>query len=40
MLTLKTCKKCSARLYSFLVIDPTLPSDNCSRFRTNLLERK
>ena len=32
-------KKCTARPYSFLVIDATLASDNPSRFRKNLLER-
>ena len=31
-------KKCTAKLYSFLVIDTTLASDNSSRFRKNLLE--
>ena len=33
------CKKCTAKPYSFLVIDATLASDNSSRFRKNLLER-
>ena len=32
-------KKCTAKLYSFLVIDATLASDNLLRFRNNLLER-
>ena len=32
-------KKCTARPYSFLVIDTTLTSDLSSYFRTNLLER-
>ena len=32
-------KKCTAKLYSFLVIDATLASDNSLRFRKNLLER-
>ena len=32
-------KKCTEKLYSFLVIDTTLASDNSSRFRKNLLER-
>ena len=32
-------KKCTAKLYSFLVIDTTLASDNLSRFRKNLLKR-
>ena len=32
-------KKCTAKLYSFLVIDATLASDNPSHFRKNLLER-
>ena len=30
---------CTAKPYSFLVIDATLASDNPSRFRNNLLER-
>ena len=32
-------KKCTAKLYSFLVIDTTLASDNPLRFRKNLSER-
>ena len=32
-------KKCTAKPYSFLVIDATLASDNPSHFRKNLLER-
>ena len=32
-------KKCTAKAYSFLVIDATLASDNPSRFGKNLLER-
>ena len=32
-------RKCAAKPYSFLVIDATLPSNNPSRFRKNLLER-
>ena len=32
-------EKCTAKSYSFLVIDVTLASDNPSRFRKNLLER-
>ena len=32
-------KKCTAKPYSFLVIDATLASDNPSRFRKNLLTR-
>ena len=32
-------KTCTAKPYSFLVIDTTLASDNPSRFRENLLER-
>ena len=32
-------KKCTAKPYSFLVIDTTLPSDNSLHFRKNLLER-
>ena len=34
----KIYKKCTAEPYSFLVNDTTLPSDNPSRFRKNLLE--
>ena len=33
------CKKCTAKPYSFLVIDVTLTSDIYSRFRKNLFER-
>ena len=32
-------KKCTAKSYSFLVINITLASDNSSRFRKNLLEK-
>ena len=32
-------KMCTAKPYSFLVIDSTLASDNPSRFRKNILER-
>ena len=32
-------KKCTAKPYSFLVIDETLASNNPSRFRKNLLEK-
>ena len=32
-------KKCTAKPYSFLVIDATPGSDNPLRFRKNLLER-
>ena len=32
-------KKCPAKPYSFLVIDTTLPSDNFSCFRKNILQR-
>ena len=32
-------KKCTAKPYSFLVIDTTLESDDPLRFRKNLLER-
>ena len=32
-------KKCTAKLYYFLVIDTTVASDNFSRVRKNLLER-
>ena len=31
-------KKCTAKPFSFLVIDTTLASDNPLRFRKNLLE--
>ena len=34
----KFCKRGNAKLYSFLVTDATLASDNPSRFRKNLLE--
>ena len=32
-------KKCTTKLYSFLVIDTAVASDNSSHFRNNLLER-
>ena len=32
-------KNCTAKPYSFLFIDTTLPSDNSSSFRKNLLKR-
>ena len=32
-------KICTAKPYSFLIIDATLASDNPLRFRKNLLER-
>ena len=32
-------KKCTANLYSILLINTTLASDNTSHFRKNLLER-
>ena len=32
-------KECTAKLYSFLVIDSTLASDNPLHFRKNLFER-
>ena len=32
-------KKYTSKSYSFLIIDTTLASDNCLRFRKNLLER-
>ena len=32
-------KKCTAKPYSFLVIDTTFASDNFLRFKKNLLER-
>ena len=34
---MKIYKKCAAKLYSFLVNDTTLPSDDPLRFRKNLL---
>ena len=33
-------KKYTSKPYSFLIIDTTLASDNCLRFRKNLLERR
>ena len=36
---IKTYKKYTAKPYSFLVNDTTLPSDNPLRFRKNLLEQ-
>ena len=39
ILIMNLCKKCTAKPYSFLVIDATLASDNPSHFRENLLER-
>ena len=33
---IETYKKCTDKLYSFLVIDTTLPSNNLLRFRKNL----
>ena len=35
---IKIDKKCTARPYSFLVNDTTLPSDDPLRFRKNLLK--
>ena len=35
---IKVYKKCTAELYSFLVNDTTLPSEDFLRFRKNLLE--
>ena len=35
---IKVYKKCTAELYSFLVNDTTLPSDDFLRSRKNLLE--
>ena len=32
-------KKCTAKPYSFLVIDTTLTSDNLLHFRKNIVER-
>ena len=32
-------KKCTAKRYTFLVIDATLASDDLLRFRKNLLEK-
>ena len=34
---IKIYTKCTAEPYSFLVNDTTLPSDDCLRFRKNLL---
>ena len=36
---IKIYKKCTAKLYSFLVNDTTLPSDNPLSFRKNLLKQ-
>ena len=36
---IKIYKKCTAKSYSFLVNDITLPSDNLLRFRKNLLKK-
>ena len=36
---MKLYKKCTAKPYSYLVIDTTLVSDSSSRFRKNLLEK-
>ena len=36
---IKICKKCTANLYSSLVIDTTLPSDIPLRFGKNIVER-
>ena len=36
---LNVCKKCSPKLYSFLVIDTALTSGNLLLFRCNLLAR-
>ena len=36
---MKLYKKCTAKPYSFLVIDANFASDNPSRFRKNLLEK-
>ena len=33
---IKICKKCTSKLYSFLVNDASLASDNTLRFRKNL----
>ena len=35
---IKDYKKCTAEIYSFLVNNTTLPSDNSLGFRKNLLE--
>ena len=35
----KSLQKCTAKAYSFLAIDTTLPSDNSVRFRKNLLKK-
>ena len=40
MLTLNYIyKKCTAKSYFFVVIDATVPSDNCLRFRKSFSER-
>ena len=36
---MKLYKKCTAKPYTFLIIDATLASDSPSRFRKNLLKR-
>ena len=36
---IKIYKKCTAKLYSFLVNDTTLPSDNPLSFRKNILKQ-
>ena len=40
ILTFRTYEKCTAKPYSFLVVDITLASENSSSFRKNLLEKK
>ena len=36
---MKVYKKCTAKSFSYLLIDTTLASDNPLRFRKNILER-
>ena len=36
---IKIYKKCTAELYSFLVNDTTMPSDNPLRFRNSILNK-
>ena len=36
---LNPCKRCTEKLYSFLLIDATFATDDPLRFRKNLIER-
>ena len=36
---MRPCKKCTAKSYSFFIIDTTLASDTSSRFRNNLSKK-